>query len=377
LFQPSPTYIFRPDTATFISQPGFNYTLTDNPNIYTAQNNNFSEQKYCDFVSICTSLKIQGKSSFCLNSSNTDSFKVVRNSTCLRKTSWTVDNSQMQILQSTDTSVKVKFLQPFKGYIKAAYENCSVADSLYIEVDTVYNIKSGVYLGNDTLQCLGKSITLNAGSGFKKYEWQDGSTLNTYTTADTGLFHIKVLDSCNTVFTDSVYILPNPKKLNISYSNPLCEYDTAKIILTGNLTNYSWQPLVGSSINGNTLLLFPTGTTIYTIFAQSHNTCFIEDTVLIKKKDCYGSMYFPTAFTPNNDGLNDIYKPKAVGILQSFSLTIYNRYGNLVFHTTDISIGWDGKYKNKTQTGGYTWVCTYTFRSRKMETESGSFVLLQ
>jgi gliding motility-associated-like protein len=283
----------------------------------------------------------------------------------------------MQILQSTDTSVKVKFLQPFKGYIKAAYENCSVADSLYIEGDTVYNIKSGVYLGNDTLQCLGKSITLNAGSGFKKYEWQDGSTLNTYSTADTGLFHVKVLDSCNTVFTDSVYILPNPKKLNISYSNPLCEYDTAKIILTGNLTNYSWQPLVGSSINGNTLLLFPTGTTIYTIFAQSHNTCFIEDTVLIKKKDCYGSMYFPTAFTPNNDGLNDIYKPKAVGILQSFSLTIYNRYGNLVFHTTDISIGWDGKYKNKTQTGGYTWVCTYTFRSRKMETESGSFVLLQ
>ena len=377
LFQSSPAYIFRSDTSTFISQPGFNYQLIDNPDTYTAQTNNFSEETYCDLVSICTSIKIQGKPSFCLNNGNIDSFKIVRNNSCLRRTIFTVDNSQMQILQSNDSLVKVKFLQPFKGYIKAAYENCTIADSMYIEVDTVYNIKTGVYLGADTLQCIGKSIILQAGSGFKKYEWQDGSILSTYTTADTGLFHVKVVDSCNTVFADTVYVYPNPKKLNIAYNNPLCEYDTAKIILPAGLTNYNWQPLASSLKTGNILLLFPTGTSIYIINAQSHNNCLIEDTVLIKKKDCYGSLYFPTAFTPNNDGINDNYKPKAVGILQSYSFTIYNRYGNIVFHTNEINEGWNGRYKNKIQTGGYTWVCTYTFRSRKSETESGSFVLIQ
>lgn len=377
LFSRVPANTFRTDTASFSEQTGLAYTLINSPNTYTAQNNNFSEQNYCNFISICTTLKIQGKTSFCLNSGNTDSFKVVRNSTCLRKTSWSVDTNKMQILQSTDTSVKVKFLQPFKGYIKATYENCNIADSLYIEVDTVYNVKTGVYLGADTIQCIGKSITLNAGNGFKKYEWQDGSSLNTFTTADIGMFHVKVLDSCNTVFKDSINIFQNPKKLNIIYGNKLCEYDTAKIILPADLTNYSWQPLTSSMISGNTLLLFPTGTTIYTIYAQSHNNCFIEDTVQIKKKDCYGSMYFPTAFSPNNDGINDKYKPIAVGILQSYSFTVYNRYGNMVFHTADITNGWNGMYKNQILTGGYTWVCTYTFRSRKPETESGSFILLR
>ena len=377
IFQPVAPYIFIPDASSFISQPGYNYILTDNPNTYTAQNNIFSEQKYCDLVSICTSLKIQGKSSFCLNSGNVDSFKVVKNSTCLRKTTWTVNNSQMQILQSNDTSVKVKFLQPFIGYIKAAYENCSVIDSFYIEVDTVYNMKSGVYLGPDTIQCVGKSITLSAAIGFKKYEWQDGSTFNTFTTSDTGLFHIKVLDSCNTVFRDSIYISANPKNLNISFGTTLCEFDTAKITLPANLTNYTWQPLIGTMQIGNTLLLFPTSTTVYTINAQSHNNCFITDTVQIKKKDCYRSIYFPTAFSPNGDNKNDTYKPGATGILQSYSLIIYNRYGNIVFHTNDINIGWDGKYQNKVQAGGYTWICTYTFRSRVQQTESGSFILLR
>ena len=368
---------FRTDTVSFIEQPGLVYNLINSPNTYTVQNNNFSEQKYCDLVSICTSLKIQGKSSFCLNYSNVDSFKLIKNNTCLRKTIWAVDNSQMQILASNDTSVRVKFLQPFKGYIKAAYENCLIADSMYIEVDTMYNIKTGVYIGPDTVQCIGKSITLIAPGGFKKYEWQNGSTLNSFTTNDTGLFHIKVMDSCNNTFRDSMYIFPNPKKLNLAFGSPLCEYDTAKIILPAEFTNYSWQPLNSTIQTGNTLLLFPTGTTIYTINAQSHNNCFIQDTLLIVKKNCYGSLYFPTAFTPNNDGKNDKYQASAIGILQAYSLTIYNRYGNMVFHTNDINNGWDGKYKNKTQTGGYTWVCTYTFRSRKQERESGSFLLLQ
>lgn len=377
IFQPADAFIFTPDTSTFISQPGYNYQLFDNPVTYSVQNNNFSEEKYCDLVSICTSLKIQGKSSFCLNNGNIDSFKVVRNNACKRKTIFTVDNSQVQVLQSNDSLIKVKFLKPFKGYIKATYENCTVVDSFYIEVDTVYNIKTGVYLGKDTLQCPGKQITLYAGNGFKKYQWQDGSTLSTYTTSDAGLFYIKVTDSCNNVFKDSIQIFGNTKKLNIGYSGTLCEYDTAIIILPAGFTNYNWQPLSSGIQSGNKLLLFSTGTTIYTINAQSHTNCFIEDTVLIKKKDCYGSLYFPTAFSPNNDGINDNYKPKAVGILQSYSFTIYNRYGNIVFHTNEINEGWNGRYKNKIQTGGYTWVCIYTFRSRKSETESGSFVLLQ
>ncbi len=377
LFSAVAPNIYRADTASLIEQPGLNYSLINNPNTYTAQNNNFSESKYCDFISICNSLKIQGKKSYCLNNGNIDSFKVQRNSTCLRKTQWSVNPAQMQILQSNDTVVKVKFLQPFKGYLKAAYENCNVVDSFYIEVDTVYNVKTGVYLGNDTVQCIGKSITLNAGSGFKEYKWQDGSTQNTFITSNNGLFYVTVKDSCNNFFKDSITIEPNLKKLDLIQTGSLCEYDTAKIILPSQFTNYLWQPATSSMLNGNSLLLFPTDNTLYTISAESHNNCRIQDTLQIIKKDCYRSIYFPTAFTPNNDGKNDNYKAGAVGILQSYQLMIFNRYGEIVFTTNNISTGWDGTYKGKLLSGTFTWICNYTFRSRQAERETGSFVLIK
>ncbi|MGB4844025.1 MAG: gliding motility-associated C-terminal domain-containing protein [Ferruginibacter sp.] len=377
LFMPVTASVIQPQTVLFNEQPGLNYVLSDNPNIFTAQNNSFTESKYCDFISICNSLKIQGKSSFCLNSGNIDSFKVDRNGSCLRKTKWSVNNTQMQILQSNDSVATVKFLQPFNGFIKAMYENCNVVDSFYIEVDTVYNVKTGVYLGNDTVQCIGKSITLNAGNGFKEYVWQDGSSLPTFTTSNTGLFHVTVKDSCMNIYKDSVYIQPNSQKLDLMQAGILCEYDTAKIILPNQFTNYLWQPAVNSLISGNSLFLFPTSTTVYTISAESHNNCRIEDTLLVKKKDCYGILYFPTAFSPNNDGINDSYRAGAKGILQSYQLSIFNRYGEMVFTTKDIATGWDGKYKGKLLAGAYTWVCHYTFRNRKAETETGSFILIR
>jgi len=377
LLLPVTASILAAQPVSFTEQPGLNYNLINNPNTFSVQNSNFTESKYCDQVSICTSLKIQGKSSFCLNKGNIDSFKVVRNNACFRKTQWSVNNAQMQILQSNDTSVTVKFLQPFKGYLKAVYENCNVADSFYIEVDTVYNIKTGVYLGNDTIQCVGKSIVLNAGNGFKQYTWQDGSTLNTFTTGTTGLFYVTVKDSCSNIFKDSLYIDPNPKKLDLIQAGNLCEYDTTKIILSGQFTDYLWQPVTSGLIRNNAILLFPTGTTLYTISAASHNNCRVEDTLLVKKKDCYGTLYFPTAFSPDNNGINDIYKPGTVGILESYQLSIFNRYGQIVFTTNNIATGWDGKYKGKLMAGTYTWICNYTFRSRKAETETGSFILIR
>src|SRR5690606_25784474 len=52
-------------------------------------------------------------------------------------------------------------------------------------------------------------------------------------------------------------------------------------------------------------------------------------------------VYIPNAFTPNADGLNEVFKAKGVSV-KSFEMRIYNRSGELLFHTTDIEEGWDG-----------------------------------
>jgi gliding motility-associated-like protein len=67
--------------------------------------------------------------------------------------------------------------------------------------------------------------------------------------------------------------------------------------------------------------------------------------------------YIPNAFTPNNDGLNDIFKPTAPGIKQTFYFKVFNRLGQLLFNTQDISRGWDGTYKGTAQpTAVYVWI---------------------
>jgi gliding motility-associated-like protein len=53
-------------------------------------------------------------------------------------------------------------------------------------------------------------------------------------------------------------------------------------------------------------------------------------------------LYFPNAFTPNDDGINDLFYTKGRGI-KTFKMYIYNRWGDLIFYTEDRTEGWDGR----------------------------------
>ena len=68
------------------------------------------------------------------------------------------------------------------------------------------------------------------------------------------------------------------------------------------------------------------------------------------------TFYVPTAFTPNGDGLNDIFRPTAVGIASMDYFRVYDRYGVMVYETNYMTKGWDGKYKGVNQNiGNYVW----------------------
>ena len=64
----------------------------------------------------------------------------------------------------------------------------------------------------------------------------------------------------------------------------------------------------------------------------------------------------PTGFTPNNDGVNDIFKANGIDV-KDFSLMVFNRWGEKIFQTQDIDIGWDGTYKGTPAPFGmYIWI---------------------
>jgi gliding motility-associated-like protein len=87
----------------------------------------------------------------------------------------------------------------------------------------------------------------------------------------------------------------------------------------------------------------------------------------------------PNAFTPNGDGLNDILKIIGnAGVTELKSFKIYSRSGNLVFESRDISIGWDGTYKNNLLPSDvYYWAAVYVDRNNQTNSKTGNVLLLK
>lgn len=88
--------------------------------------------------------------------------------------------------------------------------------------------------------------------------------------------------------------------------------------------------------------------------------------------------FIPTAFSPNNDGKNDEFKPVIKGNIKKYSFFIFNRWGQNIFKTADLQIGWNGIYASQRQDQGiFVWLCNYQIEGQPMHTRKGTFILLR
>ncbi|WP_336517504.1 gliding motility-associated C-terminal domain-containing protein [Pollutibacter soli] len=146
--------------------------------------------------------------------------------------------------------------------------------------------------------------------------------------------------------------------------------------VSGSVQSFQWSPasqlISANSLNPQTKPL--NDETIITLAVLNADGCHSKTSAIIKIEFDF---YMPNAFTPNGDGLNDIFRiprQSRTGV-QQFS--IYNRWGELVFRTTDVFAGWDGRIKGKAAPAG-----TYTYfvkgvNSKGPFQKKGSFVLIR
>jgi gliding motility-associated-like protein len=132
--------------------------------------------------------------------------------------------------------------------------------------------------------------------------------------------------------------------------------------------SYEWTPLTGLSAANipNPVATNATDRSYY-LKAFTPEGCESYDTIKIKIYKC-PEIYVPGAFTPNGDGKNDLLRAIPVGISSFEYLAVYNRYGQLIFKTSDYNSGWDGKVNGKEQdTGNYVWLAAaIDFRGNKI-----------
>ncbi|MEZ5008722.1 MAG: PKD domain-containing protein [Chitinophagales bacterium] len=118
------------------------------------------------------------------------------------------------------------------------------------------------------------------------------------------------------------------------------------------IVSWSWQ--FGDGENGmeqNPLHYYEQQDTFdVTLFIYAENGCCDQTTKQLYFpiiEECeIGEVFIPNAFSPNNDGLNDLFRPKST-LISEMEMEIYDRWGNLVFEGTDIATGWDGRLDGK------------------------------
>ncbi len=117
----------------------------------------------------------------------------------------------------------------------------------------------------------------------------------------------------------------------------------------------------------------------YWLEVSDFDGCKGKDTINVSlNQDCENIIYFPSGFTPNNDGRNDIFKPTAKAPLEIYQLAIFNRWGQKIFQTNDILQGWNGFYKNNiADNGTYIWQAIYKFYNEATKSEKGTIVLIK
>ncbi len=118
----------------------------------------------------------------------------------------------------------------------------------------------------------------------------------------------------------------------------------------------------------------PVQTTTYYLAAQKGN-CVLNDSIKLVKNGFY--FYVPTAFTPNGDRLNDNFNALASGI-SDYDLQVYNRWGQMIFHSTSLSVGWNGKFLNADQPiGAYTYMISYKDAAGVKQLVRGTVTLIR
>jgi gliding motility-associated-like protein len=224
----------------------------------------------------------------------------------------------------------------------------------------------------DTTVCLGDSLTLFV-TGASSYIWDNGlgagSTQLLTVPYDTTykVIGIDAITGCSNI--DSVEV--NISSLDVIASNDtsICIGSNITISATG-AVNYTWDNSLGT---GQSHLVSPTEQTVY-IVTGDDNGCIGLDTVIVSIDNiCFD---IPNVFTPNGDGKNDVWNIKGLAFYPDITVSVFNRWGDLVFESAaGYPDPWDGTY-NGTESPSATYYYVIV-KGDEEEGESGTINIIR
>jgi gliding motility-associated-like protein len=367
-----------------VQDPSHIYTSFGQKNVTLTVSNNTCTNTFPRTVNldneISSGFTIAPKDSVCLNTPLL--FTSVATGNNLTHT-WNFGNLQNSALQNPPAVTYAQASNYEVVYKITNNYNCSLIVKKPI---TILPLPSANYTVSSNKICETKSVAFNLQNPNTniQYDWNfgDGITNNTtlnpiYTYAKAGTYLSSVIASTKFCGIDKKEILISVLTLpTVELGDDVTLCPLKRITLsagTNPLFRYLWstgevqQTIEFGALQSQKIKV-----------AVANDICVAEDSLFIKVlPSC--TIYVPSAFSPNGDGRNDVFKVLNADLIKEFSLEIFNRYGEKVFVSNNAWQGWDGTVKgSNANAGSYVWVLRYrdvTYNVQKML--NGSILLIR
>ena len=240
--------------------------------------------------------------------------------------------------------------QPGNFQAQFLLANCMAEDALAIQFTPL----PALALGPDQVICAGDTLWLDPGTGAAQLQWGNGSTTVPLSVSTTGpVTGQLMLDGCVSRDTLMVVVRPFIRNVDLGPDRSICADNT--ITLDAGIAGgyYTWSD--GSHLS--TLMVDRPGE--YRV--QVEGPCiFAVDTVRIEQGRCATLVFVPNAFSPDGDGINEVFLPSLSDAVDQWSFDVFDRWGERIFHSSSPDQGWDGTKSGKqAPVGVYVWLLHY------------------
>lgn len=244
----------------------------------------------------------------------------------------------------------------------------------YDTIDVKMNALPVVTLDPNPNLCKDDTRILDAGEGFVTYLWNDGSAEKTFAANSIGTYSVSVTDihGCKGSGTTTITsIVPVPSSF-LPPDTAICSYGKFELRPIQSYKKYLW------STNATSPKITVTQIGTYWLRVTDNNNCIGNDSIIVNEKECIMGFFIPSAFTPNDDGKNDSFKPLLLGNVKQFQFSVFNKWGQVVFQTSELGKGWDGAFSGKKQSADiFVWTCTYQFEGGEVKSAKGTVALIR
>ncbi|PMD93713.1 PKD domain-containing protein [Siphonobacter sp. BAB-5405] len=285
-------------------------------------------------------------------------------------------NGRILTVDSTASSIRVDSSGQYVVIVLVG--DCFSSDTIQVTLETPPNYS----LGPDQKLCTGSTLQLDALPGGTSYLWNTGANTQQITVDQAGNYSVVVTIprtnaiSCEVSDTVRVNLLPLPN-VNVIPKTSLCQPNNQTITLAAGTNDrflYRWLPNreTTRTISVNRIGTYTVEVTTPEGCAEVHNIEVIDL--------CDPQILVPDAFSPNGDGQNDRLQVITNHISdQDYEFRVYDRWGEMIFRTTDRKETWDGTYKGRTYPPqSYAWVVQYRstyYPERGISTQRGAVLL--